>query len=133
MAQLLIEAAHRVETRLEQALAQAGMSLAKFGVLSHLARSGEPLPLSQLAERCSCVRSNMTQLMDRLAADGLVERMPDPSDRRSVRAVLTAEGRRRHAEAQRLLEDAERAAVSGLSPEERDTLVRVVGRLSRCG
>ena len=39
---------------------QAGMSLATLSVLRHLVMAGEPLPLSHLAERSSCVRSNMT-------------------------------------------------------------------------
>lgn len=133
LARLLIEAAHQVEVRLEQALGQAGMSIAKYGVLSHLARSGEPLPLSQLAARSSCVRSNMTQLVDRLEAEGLVERVPDPADRRSVRATLTAEGRRRFIEGQRLFEEAEQAALSSLSEDEREALARVAGRLMQCG
>jgi DNA-binding MarR family transcriptional regulator len=48
--------------------------------------------LSDLAERLSCVRSNITQLVDRLEADGLVRRVDDPADRRSVRAELTRLG-----------------------------------------
>jgi DNA-binding MarR family transcriptional regulator len=37
----------------------------------------------------ACVRSNITQLIDRMQAEGLVRRIPDPQDRRSVRAALT--------------------------------------------
>jgi DNA-binding MarR family transcriptional regulator len=43
------------------------------------------------------VRSNITQLVDRLEADGLVRRVNDPSDRRSVRAELTELGVERQA------------------------------------
>lgn len=131
LSRLLLEAAHQVEAGLEQALGQVGMSLAKYGVLSHLAPSGEPMPLSQLAARSACVRSNITQLVDRLEAEGLVERVPDPSDRRSVRAALTAEGRRRFAEGQRLFEEAERTALASLSADEREALARVAGRLTQ--
>jgi DNA-binding MarR family transcriptional regulator len=131
LSRLLLEAAHQVEAGLEQALGQVGMSLAKYGVLSHLARSVEPMPLSQLAARSACVRSNMTQLVDRLEAEGLVERVPDPADRRSVRAALTAEGRRRFAEGQRLFEEAERTALASLSADEREALARVAGRLTQ--
>ncbi len=45
----------------------------------------------------ACVRSNITQLMDRLEADGLVRRVEDPQDRRSVRAALTRLGTERQA------------------------------------
>src|SRR5213596_678519 len=70
----LVRAAHVLESRLEEALEQVGLSLAKFGALSHLVKEGEPLSLSECAMKMTCVRSNMTQLVDRLVADGLVRR-----------------------------------------------------------
>jgi DNA-binding MarR family transcriptional regulator len=91
----LIRAGHALEDQLEKGLAQVGLSMPKFSVLAELARSGEALPLSELAARLSCVRSNMTQLVDRLEADGLVRRTDDPTDRRTVRAILTPSGRER--------------------------------------
>src|SRR6266550_4232138 len=94
----LLEAAHRVEARVESALATVGLSMPKFSVLNELVDASEPLALSELANRLSCVRSNITQLVDRLEADGLVTRVDDPADRRSVRAALTSRGRERHAE-----------------------------------
>ncbi len=89
----LMHAAAQVEDQLEAGLASAGLSLAKYGVLAELVKAGEPLSLSELATRLSCVRSNMTQLIDRLEADGLVRRVDDPLDRRTVRAALTPQGR----------------------------------------
>jgi DNA-binding MarR family transcriptional regulator len=129
MASLLLGAAHEVEARLEGALGRVGLSLAKFNVLSRLVEAGEPVPLGCLADRCSCVRSNMTQLVDRLEADRLVERVSDPNDRRSVRAVLTDEGRARHAEGAGALAAAEREVFAPLGEREREALVRLVQRL----
>ncbi|TMG94648.1 MAG: MarR family transcriptional regulator, partial [Betaproteobacteria bacterium] len=74
------------EKRLEDALEKVGLSNAKFGALTHLVEAGEPLSLSECAARMTCVRSNITQLIDRLEADGLVRRVDDPADRRGVRA-----------------------------------------------
>src|SRR6267378_703279 len=71
----LVRAAHALESRLEEALEQVGLSLAKFGALSHLVKEGEPLSLSECAMKMTCVRSNVTQLVDRLEADGLVRRV----------------------------------------------------------
>jgi DNA-binding MarR family transcriptional regulator len=130
LARALLHAAHAVEGQLEASLEGAGMSLAKLSVLRHLVRAGEPLPLSQLAERSSCVRSNMTQLIDRLEADGLVRRVADPNDRRSVRAMLTRAGQRRHDQAVQLLEAREAAVMGALEPEERTVLARLLSRLS---
>ncbi|MEO8032402.1 MAG: MarR family transcriptional regulator [Gemmatimonadota bacterium] len=93
----LMHAGRALEDRLDVALGRAGLSLAKFGVLSELVRSPEPLTLSELAARLSCVRSNMTQLIDRLESDGLVRRVDDPADRRTVRASLTPLGRSQQA------------------------------------
>jgi DNA-binding MarR family transcriptional regulator len=93
----LLEAAHSLEARLEAALAGVGLSSAKYTVLAKLAQAGEPLALSELAAQVCCVRSNMTQLVDRLEADGLVRRVAHPDDRRMVRAALTKQGEEREA------------------------------------
>lgn len=125
----LLETLQSVAERLEGALEPLDLSLAKFGVLSNLVEAGEPLPLSGLAERCACVRSNITQLIDRLEADKLVLRTDDPHDRRSVRAELTDEGRSRHAAAVRALEEAERELFSHLPQNQRDDLFGVLRSL----
>jgi MarR family transcriptional regulator for hemolysin len=93
----VVNAGRAVEQRLEEALAPVGLSLAKFGALTHLVEAGEPLNLSECAKKMACVRSNITQLMDRLEADGLVQRVEDPQDRRAVRAAVTRLGAERQA------------------------------------
>jgi DNA-binding MarR family transcriptional regulator len=93
----LLRTAHTLESKMEETLASLGLSVAKLGVLTELVNNGA-LPLSQLAARQSCVRSNMTQLVDRLEADGLVRRVDDPADRRSVLAELTSLGRAKQTE-----------------------------------
>ncbi len=93
----LIQAAHLIEARLEEALAKVSLSGPKFAALSALADAGEPLSMCDLAGKLTCVRSNITQLVDRLEADGLVRRVEDPKDRRGVRAEITTLGRERQA------------------------------------
>lgn len=88
----LVEACHEVVARIEATLDDLGLSLAKVGILRQLALAEAPLPLTVLAERIGCVKSNVSQLVDRLGADGLVERQPDPHDRRMVRASITPAG-----------------------------------------
>jgi DNA-binding MarR family transcriptional regulator len=53
-----------------------------------------PLSMGELADRLFCDASNVTGIVDRLEARGLVERQADPGDRRVRRLVLTDEGRR---------------------------------------
>jgi len=125
----LLCALRAVEGRLEGALEPLGLSLAKYGLLSKLVAAGEALPLSTLAERSACVRSNITQLVDRLEAEKLVVRAPDPHDRRSIRAELTDEGRARQARATQALADAERAVFSGLPAGQADILVGMLRAL----
>jgi DNA-binding MarR family transcriptional regulator len=91
----LLGAAHAVEARIESSLRQLGLSLAKLNVLGILVSSSTPLTLGELAQKLACVRSNVTQLVDRLESDGLVRREADPADRRSIRAVVTDVGRDR--------------------------------------
>src|SRR5881398_1125161 len=90
----VLHAASALETRVEERLADAGLSLPKLAALHQLSQAGDSLPLGQLAERLACVKSNVTQLVDRLEADGLVTRAADSTDRRSRLAVLTDAGRR---------------------------------------
>ncbi|HEX6575674.1 MAG TPA: MarR family transcriptional regulator [Gemmatimonadaceae bacterium] len=93
----IMHAAHLIEEKIESALDNVGLSMAKHSALSKLYEAGEPLTLSDLAAKLSCVRSNITQLVDRLESDGLVRRVADPSDRRSIRAELTELGIEKHA------------------------------------
>lgn len=125
----LIGTVHAIEERLEAAVEPLGLSLAKFRVLGKLVTAGEPLPLGTLAEHSACVRSNITQLVDRLEADKLVVRSDDPHDRRSIRAEPTAEGRARHAAASEALEQAERVLFSSLKRDQQDQLVQLLGAI----
>jgi DNA-binding MarR family transcriptional regulator len=68
------------------------LSAGRLGVLFRLMRCGDT-PLGELAFALDSTPRNVTGLVDHLERDGLVERVPDPEDRRSVRARLTAKGR----------------------------------------
>lgn len=122
--------AQDVQERLEMALSHTGLSLAKLGALRHLAEANEPLPLGQLAERIACVKSNVTQLVDRLEADGMVRRMPDPDDRRSVRAIITELGHARYVAGMQALTMAEETMMADFTDTERNTLGELLLRLS---
>jgi DNA-binding MarR family transcriptional regulator len=91
----LLGAAQGIERQFEEALATIDLSGAKFAALSVLASQGQPISLSELAGKLSCVRSNVTQLVDRMEKEGLVNRVDDPADRRGVQAQVTPAGRER--------------------------------------
>jgi DNA-binding MarR family transcriptional regulator len=121
---LLLDAARAVEARAEGALGEMGLSLAKLGALRHLVLASEPLTLSQLAERHCCGKSNVTQLVDRLEADGFVVRENDPDDRRTVRAMVTAAGRAAYERASAILAEHERTIDAQLGHGPRAELAR---------
>jgi DNA-binding MarR family transcriptional regulator len=121
---LLLDAARAVEARAEGALGEMGLSLAKLGALRHLMLASEPLTLSQLAERHCCGKSNVTQLVDRLEADGFVVRESDPDDRRTVRAAVTPSGRAAYEQASAILAEHERAIDAQLGRGPRAELAR---------
>lgn len=125
----VLKALGAVETELEAALEPLGLSLAKLNVLHHLAGAGEPIPLGTLADRCACVRSNITQLVDRLEAEKLVARSDDPKDRRSIRAELTAEGRAKHQSGLKALHAADRRLLSRIPSRHRSALLPLLQAL----
>lgn len=80
---------------LEQALRPFDLSYARYEVLTLLSfsRSGE-LPLSKVGARLQVHPASVTGVIDKLEQQGLVERAPNPRDRRGVLARITTEGRR---------------------------------------
>lgn len=125
----LAHAAQELESRVERALDEVGLSLAKMKLLRHLYNAKEPLALGALAEKNSCVKSNVTQLMDRMEGDGLVKRVPDPADRRSIRAQITAEGKRKYEAGHKRLAATEAEVMSTFSATERAQFVEFLERL----
>ncbi|WP_328346942.1 MarR family transcriptional regulator [Streptomyces violaceus] len=88
----------------------------------------QPLPMRALAGRLACDASNITGLVDRLEARGLVSRHADAADRRIKNVVATEEGR----EAVRLIRADMRGtseAFARLDEEERRGLYELLGRL----
>ena len=127
----VLHASSVLEGRVEARLSDVGLSLAKLAALHQLAEAGESLPLGQLAERLSCVKSNVTQLVDRLEADGLVSRAADPNDRRSRLAVLTDAGRAAYAKGSEIQNQAEQELFGVLTSAESDTLHQLLGKLQQ--
>src|SRR5437868_1009619 len=127
----VLHAAGALESRVEEQLAEVGLSLPKLAALHQLSQAGDSLPLGQLAERLACVKSNVTQLVDRLEADGFVTRAPDPGDRRSRLAMITEQGRKAHTEGARIKRAVEEQLFSVLSEDDAAKLGEIVEKLQR--
>jgi len=102
-----------------------------FDVLSALRREGPPYELSpgQLVAQTLVTSGTMTNRVDRLVARGLVNRGPDPSDRRGVKVRLTTAGRAVVDAALADLLARERILLKQLPPPERDHLAELLRRL----
>ncbi|WKU44705.1 MarR family transcriptional regulator [Streptomyces sp. VNUA116] len=116
----------RYHEEYEEAAAKHALTGAQAKVLALLAR--EPMPMRRIAQRLKCEPSNVTGIVDRLEARGLVERGPDPDDRRVKLAAATSAGLET---ADRLSEslDFAREPLAGLSAEERGVLRDLLQRM----
>ena len=125
----------RLARHLDRARAAAftehGLESWEFDVLAALRRAGAPYELSpgQLVTQTLVTSGTMTNRVDRLAGRGLVERLPDPRDRRGVIVRLTAEGLRTVDDAFAGLLERERDLLAGLAAEERAQLAALLRRL----
>ncbi len=103
----------------------------EFDVISALRRAGEPYELSPgaLVAQTLSNSGTMTNRIDRLADRALVERRPDPHDRRGVRVRLTQAGACRADEAITALVERERAFLAHLPPAKRAALTGLLADL----
>ncbi|MER6440430.1 MULTISPECIES: MarR family winged helix-turn-helix transcriptional regulator [unclassified Streptomyces] len=116
----------RYHEEYEDAAAEHALTGAQARLLGLL--SLEPLPMRRLAQKLKCEPSNVTGIVDRLEARGLVERRPDPSDRRVKLAAATEEGVRVARSLRESLRFA-REPLAGLSREERVSLRDLLQRM----
>jgi DNA-binding MarR family transcriptional regulator len=126
----LLHAAAVAQSHVESSLEAVGLSLPKLTALHALSEAGESMPLGQLAERLSCVKSNITQLVDRLEADGFVSRAGDPNDRRSRLAVLTTKGRKAYEQGNRIRHEMEKELFGGLTRDEARQLAALMEKVT---
>jgi DNA-binding MarR family transcriptional regulator len=89
-----------------------------------------PLRLADLAARMGTSPPTASRAVDALGELGLVDRRPDPDDRRAVQLDLTPEGRREVEERKARVLDAFRPAAETLADADRRRLASLLGRLA---
>jgi DNA-binding MarR family transcriptional regulator len=127
----VIRLAAHFQQRSGEAFAPLGITEADYGFLAPLRRAGAPYQLTptELARHRMVSSGGTTAAIDRLERRGLVQRTPNPADRRGFLIGLTDEGRRVVDEAMALHAAAEQASVAGLTAKERDQLAALLRKL----
>lgn len=116
------------QARLEQLLAEVGLTTAGFRLVGELMRAPEGMSQRALAQRLGVKAPTVSVAISRLEADGVVERVDDPDDPRAWRVRLTARAPLGPGVA--LLEALEREAVGALSARDRRTLAALLTRVT---
>ena len=115
-----------VRNRLRQ---RFGTTLPRFDLMSQLERHPGGLKMNQLSRLLMVTGGNVTGITDQLVKEGLVERLPEPADRRAFRVSLTPEGTRAFGEMARAHEKWVVELLSGLSRREHDELLKLLAKL----
>lgn len=129
-------AAKRIHMAMDRWADRNGLSEGRLYVLMRLFHQPEHrMALGELAETLDVTPRTITGLIDHLEEDGLVERIPDPSDRRSIQAKLTDGGRQRIEGIWRHGFEQQTAVSEGLSTAElvqlRHICLRLIQNLNR--
>jgi DNA-binding MarR family transcriptional regulator len=92
LTELITRASWRLRRGTAKELEPIGITYAQARVLRIVADAPEPLRMADLADRLDVVPRSATSMIDALESAGLVTRLPDPTDRRSVRLAVTPAG-----------------------------------------
>ena len=127
----LLHVARLAGRRIDALAAEHGVNRGEGDVMFTLRRAGPPYRLSpsRLADSLLVATGTMTNRLDRLEERGLVRRIPNPEDRRSLDVELTAEGRRVVDRVVTLHVQNEQEMLVPLSDRERDQLARLTRKL----
>jgi MarR family transcriptional regulator, transcriptional regulator for hemolysin len=119
---LINDVARLLRTYADHKAAQFGMTRAQWAVLARLDRA-EGLNQSELAEMLDLQPITLTRLLDKLAESGLIERRPDPDDRRAKRLFLTPAARPLLEHLGSVGEDVMAAVLAGLDPQAIEEMI----------
>ena len=126
----IIETSRLLRNLVEQRLKPYGMTRAQYASLARLERQ-EGLVQGELADLLEVQPIAMVRLIDQLCADGLIERRPDPDDRRCNRLFITSKGRARLHEMADFKERLGSEIFDGIGKEDLQSLLATLDQLHR--
>ncbi|MFI6094557.1 MarR family winged helix-turn-helix transcriptional regulator [Lentzea sp. NPDC051213] len=107
------------------------LTMREYDVLYTLSKCDGPLRMSELNRHVLLSQPALSRMVDRLTDRGLVDRCPDPGDRRGVRLSLTPAGRKTQQQIGRPHARSVARALTVLTPEELDQLAAITAKLVR--
>jgi MarR family transcriptional regulator for hemolysin len=125
---LLKEVSRRYVNRFEVRAAEISVNLAQAKALVRLEKN-QGVSQARLAELAEVDPMAMVRILDRMEAEGLLERRPDPADRRARCLYLTAKARPILDEIWRLSDEIRAEIFAGVSKSEREQFMAVLERL----
>ncbi|POX42728.1 MarR family transcriptional regulator [Streptomyces sp. Ru73] len=125
---LLSQLCMRSDRLINEGLAEADARKWHYAVLASLEEYG-PGSQAELSRRSGMHRSDMVAVLNELAERKLVERAPDPEDRRRNVITISARGRRHLRRLDKVLDDLHDVLLAPLEPDEREQFVRTLTRL----
>jgi MarR family transcriptional regulator, transcriptional regulator for hemolysin len=127
----LVGLARRWRQFLDAQLSMSGLSDATWAPLMHLNRAGDGVLQKDLAARLGLDVSSLVRLLDILEAQHLVERRPDPVDRRAKRLYLTAAGHQQVALIGNMIEELEDDLLQDLDAPEVEAMLLGFERIEK--
>jgi len=125
---ILWKAAKAVEKVDRASIADTGLQVSEFAILEVLLHKG-PMPINAIGIKVLLTSGSMTAAVNRLRKKGLVKRVPDPEDGRSVHIHLTEEGRAVIQTAFERHRQNLEGLIAVLDAEERGDLVRLLKKI----
>ena len=126
----LLRASRALEVELRERMRlEFGVTLPKFDVMSALDRKGSGMTMTELSRFLMVSNGNVTGIVDRLVADGLVVRVSHHSDRRAIFVKLTREGIEQFAVMAKAHEAWVNEILSDFSREDSEALAGLLDRL----
>jgi MarR family transcriptional regulator for hemolysin len=125
----LVLAARRWRSMLDEHLRKIGQSAARMEALATIAYSPPFTPQIEIAKRIGIEGATLTRMLDSLESDGLVERLPDPSDRRTKHIRVTKAGDTVLDEICVIVDGLREKLLEGVDPAQIDEMNNFLGML----
>jgi len=116
----------------DQAVSPLGITRSQFWVLVNIARYGDDgIAQTELARLMSVGKVSLGGLIDRMEANGILERLPDPSDRRAKKVFITEKGEELLQRLQEVAEKINKQIMRGISSEQNKMLDNMLKTMKR--